>query len=101
MFGERGSRVGQELFDAPVVAADGNTYEYAAIRAWLETHHTSPLVQRPSSSSSTLANIASSAHVRKPQLPLAYCRAGVGRQRLLRAVHTIGHHQVGADAMHR
>ncbi len=87
VLGERGNRVGQELFEVPVVAADGNTYENAAIRAWLETHHTSPLVRRPSRSRTTLASIASSAHVRKHQLPLACCRAAGGRYRLLRVVH--------------
>lgn len=101
MLGECGNRVGQELFEAPVVAADGNTYEYAAIRAWLETHHTSPLVQLPSSSRITLANIASSVYVRKRQLPLACCWAAGGQHRLLRVVHTIGDHQVGADTVHR
>eukprot|EP00208_Stichococcus_sp_RCC1054_P007108 CAMPEP_0206138702 /NCGR_PEP_ID=MMETSP1473-20131121/3499_1 /ASSEMBLY_ACC=CAM_ASM_001109 /TAXON_ID=1461547 /ORGANISM="Stichococcus sp, Strain RCC1054" /LENGTH=121 /DNA_ID=CAMNT_0053532205 /DNA_START=1250 /DNA_END=1615 /DNA_ORIENTATION=+ len=33
----------QEVCESPVVAADGFTYEEAAIRAWLDTHDTSPL----------------------------------------------------------
>ena len=31
----------------PVIAADGHTYEKAAIAAWLEQRHTSPVTQAP------------------------------------------------------
>ena len=31
----------------PVIAADGHTYERAAIAAWLQQHHTSPVTGAP------------------------------------------------------
>ena len=31
----------------PVIAGDGHTYEGAAITAWLQQHHTSPVTQAP------------------------------------------------------
>jgi hypothetical protein len=37
----------RERFRDPVVAADGATYERAAISGWLETHDTSPLTNMP------------------------------------------------------
>ena len=31
----------------PVIAGDGHTHERAAVTAWLQQHHTSPLTQEP------------------------------------------------------
>lgn len=31
----------------PVIAADGHTYERAAIQEWLQTHTTSPVTSNP------------------------------------------------------
>ncbi|KAL4195284.1 hypothetical protein AMTRI_Chr05g72560 [Amborella trichopoda] len=35
----------QEVMDNPYIAADGLTYEYRAIKAWLENNNTSPVLQ--------------------------------------------------------
>ena len=32
----------QEIMDDPYIAADGFTYEYRAIKAWLDKHNVSP-----------------------------------------------------------
>lgn len=35
----------QEIMDDPHIAADGFTYEYRAIKAWLEKHSVSPVTK--------------------------------------------------------
>lgn len=42
----------------PVVAADGHTYERAAIEAWLETHNTSPMTREPLAHKNVVPNVA-------------------------------------------
>ena len=37
----------QVMMTDPVVAADGHTYERAAIAAWLQSHTTSPVTKQP------------------------------------------------------
>ena len=36
----------QELMEDPVIAADGHSYERAAITLWLQGHHSSPLTNQ-------------------------------------------------------
>ena len=45
-----------EVMTDPVIAADGNTYERAAIVEWLETHDTSPLNNDPLPSKALIPN---------------------------------------------
>ena len=35
----------QVLFTRPVMASDGHSYEWAAIRRWLRKHNTSPMTR--------------------------------------------------------
>lgn len=39
--------ISQEIFENPVRASDGRTYERAEITKWLETHDTSPMTNQP------------------------------------------------------
>lgn len=39
--------ISQEIFNDPVVAADGHTYERKAIEAWFTSHATSPMTNEP------------------------------------------------------
>lgn len=47
-----------ELFEDPVVAADGHTYERSAILAWLSKHDTSPMTNEPLATKIIFDNIA-------------------------------------------
>nr|XP_029121648.1 U-box domain-containing protein 34 [Elaeis guineensis] len=46
----------QEVMDDPYVAADGYTYEYRAIKAWLEKHQISPVTKVKLSHTSIIPN---------------------------------------------
>ncbi|KAG1330124.1 U-box domain-containing protein 34 [Cocos nucifera] len=46
----------QEVMDDPFVAADGYTYEYIAIKAWLEKHQISPVTKLKLSHTSIIPN---------------------------------------------
>lgn len=35
----------QEIMDDPYIASDGFTYEYRAIKAWLDKHNVSPVTK--------------------------------------------------------
>lgn len=48
----------QEIMDDPYIAADGYTYEYRAIKAWLEKHMISPVTKHRLSHSSIMPNHA-------------------------------------------
>lgn len=48
----------QDVMEDPVVTADGNSYERAAIEHWLRTHNTSPLTNLALPSTSLLPNIS-------------------------------------------
>ena len=41
----------------PVVAADGHTYERAAIEAWLKSHQTSPMTREPLAHKNLVPNV--------------------------------------------
>ena len=47
-----------EIFQDPVVAADGNTYERLHIENWLRTHHTSPVTSQPLPHKHLVPNLA-------------------------------------------
>lgn len=47
-----------DVFEDPVVAMDGITYERAAVERWLETHNTSPYHGAPLTSNHVVPNIA-------------------------------------------
>ncbi|KAJ7565246.1 hypothetical protein O6H91_02G053500 [Diphasiastrum complanatum] len=47
----------REVMEDPVIAADGYTYEYAAIKQWLQEHDTSPLTNLPLPHMSLISNI--------------------------------------------
>ncbi|XP_074581112.1 U-box domain-containing protein 34-like [Curcuma longa] len=48
----------QEVMDDPYVAADGYTYEYRAIKAWLEQYDTSPVTKQRLSHKYIIRNVA-------------------------------------------
>ncbi|OAY64056.1 U-box domain-containing protein 34 [Ananas comosus] len=48
----------KEIMDDPYIAADGYTYEYRAIKAWLEKHMISPVTKHRLSHSSIMPNHA-------------------------------------------
>ena len=41
----------------PVIAADGHTYERAAIQDWLQTHSTSPVTSLPLNHTRLVPNV--------------------------------------------
>ena len=41
----------------PVIAADGHSYERAAIEEWLQTHSTSPVTSQPLSHTRLIPNV--------------------------------------------
>jgi hypothetical protein len=47
-----------DVMDHPVVAADGNSYEHAAITGWLVSHTTSPLTNAPLPNTALVPNVA-------------------------------------------
>ncbi len=50
--------ISQEVMSDPVVAADGRTYERAAIQAWFGLHSTSPLTNQPLETKLLFPNLA-------------------------------------------
>ncbi len=48
----------QEVFEDPVVAADGFTFEREAIEAWLKQHNTSPMTNMQLPHTSLIPNHA-------------------------------------------
>jgi hypothetical protein len=54
----------QEPMTDPVVAADGHTYERAAIKAWLSSHNTSPMTNmRLSNKTVSVQQMRQAAHL--------------------------------------
>lgn len=48
----------QEVMDDPYVAADGYSYEYRAIKAWLEQYDTSPVTKQRLSHKYIIPNVS-------------------------------------------
>ena len=48
----------QELYQEPVIAADGFTYSRAAITAWLKRNNTSPMTNAPMPHDGLMSNRA-------------------------------------------
>jgi hypothetical protein len=46
----------QEIMDEPYIAADGFTYEYRAIKAWLSKHNVSPVTKHKLQHSELIPN---------------------------------------------
>jgi hypothetical protein len=70
----------QELMDDPVVAADGNTYERAAITQWLATHDTSPMTNARMTHKELTPNLAVRSAIleHREQLAIAMRCVGAG-----------------------
>lgn len=50
--------ISYEMMTDPVILSDGHTYERASIMAWLQTHNTSPLTNRPVNAADIKPNYA-------------------------------------------
>lgn len=48
--------IDKQIMEDPVIAADGHTYERAAIQAWLAAHRTSPVTNAPLSDNKLIPN---------------------------------------------
>ncbi|KAG6466261.1 U-box domain-containing protein 34-like isoform X2 [Zingiber officinale] len=67
----------QEVMDDPYVAADGYTYEYRAIKAWLERYDTSPVTKQRLSHKYIIRNVSVHSAIQELKLRASLSPLGI------------------------